>query len=204
MPIVAIAALHRCDRRLQQAIRLDRTMPFRLAAMYVLLPTYTNADVQPSQQMLELYAQKASALDPALAEPYASLGFSYGKFPGRLLDQRKAFGHALELNADDVTTNLWFGLSLVKTGYHQRGVALIDRALTLDPMLPNALRWRGILYFDGGDIERADQLLRRARDLGLQFADRNLADVANARGDAAAARNSRQRQPHGRRRRAAA
>jgi TolB-like protein/Tfp pilus assembly protein PilF len=175
---------------LQEAIRLDPKYAraySRLAAIYVVLPSLSDANLQDTQRLLMQDAQRASALDPTLAEPWASIGFSLGKFPGRLVEQRQAFEHALELDPDDATTNFWFGLSLVKTGYRKRGTALIERALAKDPMLPNALRWRGILYLHAGDIDRAGELLKRARDLGLSFADRDLADVASARGDNAAA-----------------
>lgn len=140
-------------------------------------------DVVTVQDELERLARKAIKLDPTLAEPHAALGFSYGKFAGRLVEQRKDFERALELDPDDATTNFWFGLSLIRSGYRDRGIALIERALTIDPMLPNALRWRGIMYFYSGDIDRAEQLLIRARDAGLKFADFTLAEIVNARGD---------------------
>ncbi len=180
--------LHYADAiaALQQAIRLDPKFArahSRLAALYVVIVNNIDVNLQATHDLVLQHARSASVLDPTLAEPYAAEGFSDGKFPQRLIEQRKAFDRALELDAEDVTTNFWFGLSLVKTGYRARGIALIDHALALDPMLPNALRWRGILYFDGGDLEQAEQLLKRARDLGLPFADRNLADVVSAHGD---------------------
>ena len=175
---------------LTQAIRLDPEYAraySRLAAIYVVSASTSDVNLRDTQELLMQAARRASALDPTLAEPWASIGFSLGKFPGKLVEQRQAFERALELDPDDVTTNFWFGLSLVKTGYRERGTALIDRALARDPMLPNALRWRGILYFHAGDLDRAGELLRRARDLGLSFAERDLADVVSARGDTEAA-----------------
>ncbi len=184
------AHYHDAISALREAIRLDPNYAraySRLAAIYVVLASTGDVNLSDTQKLLMQAAQRASALDPTLAEPWVSIGFSLGKFPGKLVEQRQAFERALALDPDDVTTNFWFGLSLVKTGYRERGTALIDRALVKDSMLPNALRWRGILYFDAGDIDRADELLKRARDLGLSFADRDLAGVASARGDAAAA-----------------
>ncbi len=175
---------------LQQAIRLDPDYAraySRLAALYVVIPSHSDIDVRTAHAEVLRYARSASALDPGLAEPWAATGFSWGKFAGHFIDQREAFEQALKLDPNDVTTNFWFGLSLAMTGYRQRGIALVDRALKLDPMLPNALRWRGILYFYAGDLGRAEALLKRARDLGLPFADLNLADVVEARGDTATA-----------------
>ena len=133
------------------------------------------------------YAQRASALDPDLAEPYAVLGFSEGKFAGKLIEQFTNFEHALKLEPADVTTNFWYGLGLIKAGYRERGIKQLDRGLAIDPMLPNLLRWRGVMYFDAGDLPRAEQMVRRARDLGLQPADLTLAEIAGARGDGAVA-----------------
>ena len=171
---------------LNKAIALDPDYAraySRLASIYVVLPNYEEVDVLALQDELLRTARKASELDPALAEPYAALGFSYGKFARQTVAQRQAFDRALELDPDDATTNFWYGLSLIKTGYLSRGIALIDRALEVDPMLPNALRWRGLMHFYAGDLDRAEQFLERARDAGLKFADFSLAEIVAARGD---------------------
>jgi TolB-like protein/Tfp pilus assembly protein PilF len=175
---------------LQQAIKLDPNYAraySRLASLYVVIPSHSDIDVRAGHAEVLRYARSASALDPSVAEPWAATGFSWGKFAGHFIDQREAFEQALKLDPNDVTTNFWFGLSLAMTGYRERGIALLDHALKLDPMLPNALRWRGIAYFYAGDLDHAEELLKRARDLGLPFADHNLADVIQARGDSATA-----------------
>ncbi len=175
---------------LQSAIRLDPKYAraySRLAALYTILPSYTDANVVESHATVVEHARAASALDPGLAEPFAALGFSYGKFPGKLLDQFQAMERALELEPDDVTTNFWYGLALVKAGYSGRGVERLDRTLTLDPMLPNALRWRGNMFIHAGDMASAEQVIRRARDLGLQISDVQLSKFAGARGEVEAA-----------------
>ncbi len=159
----------------------------RLSALYAVLPSYTDADVGETHAKVVQYAQAASALDPTLAEPYAALGFSYGKFPGKLLDQFQALERALELEPDDVTTNFWYGLALIKAGYEVRGIERLDRTLTLDPMLPNALRWRGNMFILSGDMVRAEQVVRRARDLGLRTSDFTLSKIVGASGDGVAA-----------------
>jgi TolB-like protein len=179
----AIAALYR-------AIELDPKFAraySRLAALYVVLATTSGESLRSLQDKVAANAKQASALDPSLAEPYAALGVWQGDFPGGLVAQRQSFDRALAIDADDVTTNFWYGLTLLRTGYGERGRALIDHALEKDPMLPNALRWRGIMYFYAGDTAHAEMYLNRARDLGLKNADRNLADIADARSDKTAA-----------------
>ncbi len=179
----AIAALHK-------AIALDPKFArafSRLAALYAVMASNSGESLRSVQDKVETNARQASALDPNLAEPYAALGVLQSAFSGGLVAQRESFDRALALDGDDVTTNFWFGLTLLRTGYRARGLALIDHALEKDSMLPNVLRWRGIMDFYAGDTARAEMYLNRARDLGLRYADRNLADIAKARGDTTAA-----------------
>ncbi len=169
---------------LESAIALDPAYVrahSRLAALYAVLPSYADADVREIHEKVKQYAASASRLDPKLAEPYASLGFSAGKFPGQIDVQFEAFKRALALEPNDVTTNFWFGIGLIKAGYTDRGVKLLDRTLELEPMLPNALRWRGLMYLFAGDDARAEAMVRRARDLGLQTADFTLSKIVAGR-----------------------
>jgi TolB-like protein/Tfp pilus assembly protein PilF len=175
---------------LQNAIELDPKFAraySRLAALYVVLATTSGESLRSLQDKVAANAKQASALDPSLAEPYAALGVLQGDFPGGLVAQRQSFDRALAIDADDVTTSFWYGLTMLKMGYVERGRAFIDHALEKDPMLPNALRWRGIMYYYAGDTAHAEMYLNRARDVGLKYADLNLAEIAKARGDKTAA-----------------
>jgi TolB-like protein len=175
---------------LENAIRLDPNYArahSRLAALYAIVPSYTDANVVEAHEKLMAHARRASELDPNLAEPYAAAGFSWGKFPGKLIEQRDTLERALAMDPNDVTSNFWLGLALAETGYPTRGAQLVDHALSVDPMLPNALRWRGLMYFYAGDAARAEPMMRRARDLGLLPAESTLSKLVAARGDTAAA-----------------
>ncbi|MCI4567421.1 tetratricopeptide repeat protein [Lysobacter sp. CFH 32150] len=175
---------------LHQAIKLDPKFAraySRLAALTVVTSSYSDIDLSQAHADVLEHAREALALDPTLAEPYAAMGLSYGKLRGGYLKQREAFDRALQIDPDDVTSNFWYGLSLIMTGYHERGVALLDHALAVDPMMPNVVRWRGNMYRYAGDIERAEQYLKQARSAGLPLANRELAEIAFDRGDAATA-----------------
>jgi tetratricopeptide (TPR) repeat protein len=67
-------------------------------------------------------------------------------------------------------------------GYARQGAEVLDRVLVLDPILPNALMWRGTQLFNAGDLDGAERLLRRASDLGLFYVGLGLSSVADARG----------------------
>ena len=175
---------------LEAATRLDPNYArayARLTSLYAVLSSYSDANSVDAHLKVVEYSQKASALDPTLAEPYAAMGLDNGEFRGKLVEQFLAMERALELEPDDVTSNFWYALALVKAGYTKAGTERLERALSLDPMLPNALRWRGSLYIHAGDLVRAEQVTRRARDLGMQTSDGNLSKIAGAKGDRAAA-----------------
>jgi len=170
---------------LEQALKLDPNFArahSRLAAIHSLEPVYVPDAVESSQAAVEREAALASALDPTLAEPYAALGVSYGQ-SNRFADAYAAMERARMLDPDDITAGFWSGVEAINTGYTKQGIAELDRVLTLDPLLPNALLWRGIQYAHAGDIDRAERLLRRAADVGLAHVGVGLHMVLAARGN---------------------
>lgn len=174
---------------LQRAVELDPNYArayARLASMHVVLASYTNTPVQEAHGNVMRYAEKALALDPTMAEAWAARGGSLAKFADTTVQSRDAFEQAMRINPNDPTASFWYGLNLITTGYRRQGTAQIEHALALDPMLPNALRWRGMLYLQEGDFARAEPLLQRAYDLGLRNTAGALSEVAMKRGDAAA------------------
>ncbi|MEP6512096.1 MAG: hypothetical protein ABJB02_10915 [Dokdonella sp.] len=171
---------------LKQAIELDPKFArahSRLAALYDVVPQYSaDTDLRAALEAVQQYARSAIALDPTLAEAYSALGLSY-RVQHRYIEEHAAYEHALALDPNDVTTNFWYGLSELMDGYTRHGMQLLDRTLTIDPMLPNALRWRAKMELSAGDLAGAQRNAQRARDLGLQVVDMNLAEIAHARGD---------------------
>ena len=171
---------------LERAVKIDPDYArayARLASMYVVLASYTDADPKHTHEKSMLYAAKALALDDDVAEAWAARGASQSKFRETQVDARDAFEQANRIDPNDPNSSFWFGLNLLTTGYRRQGTAQIEHALSLDPMLPNALRWRGMLYLQDGDIARAEPLLQRAYDLGLANTANALADIAMQHGD---------------------
>ena len=177
---------------LGQAIALDPRYAraySRLATLYWLLPVYTGSDPAQSHQQVRANAQRAIALDPRLAEPWAAMATLTSVRDGAgMVQAREEFEKALQLDPDDVTTNFWYGLTLARWGYQRAGVERIEHALAVDPMVPNVMRWRGVMYLRHGDLDGAEQFLKRAQAAGLSPAGRELAEIALQRGDTASAR----------------
>ena len=178
---------------LEQAIALDPRYAraySRLATLYWLLPTYVGGDVAQARERVRTNAQRAIDLDPRLAEPWAAKGMAASSLGGTgMLEAHEDFEKALQLDPDDVTSNFWYGLTLARFGYTRAGVERIEHALAVDPMVPNVMRWRGVLYLRDGNIDAAEQFLKRAQAAGLTLAGRELAEIVGQRGDVAAARS---------------
>ncbi len=175
---------------LQRALALDPKYArahSRLATLYATLGAYMDIDYGQTNTKAIAEANAALAFDPSLAEPHAVLGLTYGKQRGGYLRSREEFERAIALDPNDVNSNFWYGLSLVMTGYREAGIARLEHALSIDPMMPNIVRWRGLMYFLDGDLDNAELYLNRARSSGLLFAERELSYIAFQRGDVATA-----------------
>jgi TolB-like protein/Tfp pilus assembly protein PilF len=175
--------------QLEQALRLDPKFArahSRLAALQALTGNYYPEREEAATAAAESHAREALALDPELAEPWAALGALYARHR-RFIEGLEASERALKIDPDDVTANFWNGTILCQTGYLARCDAALDRVLALDPMLPNALSWRGRRYVDAGQLDAGDKMLQRSVDAGLAHAGFALARLAEERGDRAAA-----------------
>ena len=179
-------------KQLEQAIALDPNYAraySRLAAVHGILPTYVPGRYADREKQVRANAQRAIELDPRLAEPWAAMGMT-SSLSGSisLIESREYFEKALQLDPDDITSNFWFGLALVRSGYNRAGAERIEHALAVDPLVPNVMRWRGVLYLRDGDIAHAEPLLQRAWAAGLRLAGRELGEIAFHHGDAAQAK----------------
>jgi serine/threonine protein kinase/tetratricopeptide (TPR) repeat protein len=169
---------------LEKALRLDPGYArawSRLGTLHVLVPIYVPGEFDSALAAAEQAANRASALDPSLAEPQAVLGLVY-QTRRRWLEAREAFLRAAELDPDDSTANFWFGASLLGWGYMHEGNRVLDKLLVTDPIMPNALFWRGRSAIDEGNLELAERLLLRAQDLGLVHVGYGLSALADVRG----------------------
>ena len=173
----AIAALN-------EAVRLDPDYArahARLAALHAVAINYTPMSLDEALTITEREAGIAIALDPTLAEPHAALGLANNQRREQLA-ARKSLEHAVALDPADVTANFWLGTVLISTGYTALGITRLDRALAIDPLLPNALGWRGDEYLNAGDRVTAGRMLQQSADGGLSFAEQRLAFLAHAEG----------------------
>ncbi len=100
--------------------------------------------LQRDPQFARAHAEQALRLNPTLAEPHAVLGVVH-QGARRYGEAHAAFERALQLDAADDAANLWSALLHCNTGHITRCESGLERTLEIDPLLPNALNWRGRL-----------------------------------------------------------
>ena len=170
---------------LKEAIRLDPKYArahARLASFYAIANNYDNTyDLAEAQANAEREARVAIDLDTTIGEPYAALGV-FHEYRREWAAARESLEHAVTLDPSDATATFWLGLSQYDAGYRKLGIASVDRALAIDPLLPNALSWRAFFYLEAGDRESARRMAQRSADQGLAPAEIQLALLAHAEG----------------------
>jgi serine/threonine-protein kinase len=175
---------------LVQALGLDPRFArahSRIAALHVLAAEYGTRDPVTALAAAEHHARLAIGLDSRIAEPHAVLARVFRQ-QRRFVDEREAFEQALAVEPGDANTLHAYAMSLVFTGYRAQGIAMLDRVLAVDPMLPIALLWRGTAHASDGRLDDAERMLRRANAFGLLPVGFGLAWVEEQRGNATRAR----------------
>ena len=153
----------------EQAIELD---PFYakahagIADAYSLLGHY--GDMHPAEAIptARAAAERAIALDPSLAEPYATLGFiaTFSDWNAEAADT--LFRRAIALDPAYAPAHYWYQLPLnLLLGRVDSGLAESQRAVALDPLSPHGVAMLAQGYSMAGLYDDALRTSRRAVEL---------------------------------------
>jgi TolB-like protein/Tfp pilus assembly protein PilF len=171
---------------LEEALRRDPKFVRAQSQLALVQMVLNNQDPKHADEA-DKHARAAMAADPSLAQPVYVLGLVH-RYARRLAEARPYFDQAVALEPRDPSTHMYLGQWLIVNGYTKQGIAELDRAIAIDPMLPNAVNWRAYQYLYAGDVDSAQALFERTDALGLSLAKSGLGEVARARGDLPGAR----------------
>jgi serine/threonine-protein kinase len=134
----------------KQAIAIDREFSAAhagLADAYTLLAEYGFADGPTSRQRAKAAVQQALALDPNSAEALASLGLILAASDWAWDAAEDVFKRSLALNPGYASTYHWYGLNhLAVLGRFAEARPMLETAIKLDPLTPNVVESRALLY----------------------------------------------------------
>jgi len=114
-------------------------------------------------------AEKAIALDPSLAEAYASRGHARDKdrdFAGAEAD----FKRSIELNPNYPPVRLFYAISMAFNGLADESIAESKRAVELDPYSVPTVSGQAMIYHLARRDDEALAIARRAVDIDPSFA----------------------------------
>jgi TolB-like protein len=134
-----------------------------LAAAYRVAPSWFITD-RDYDALAISSANKAIALNPNLALPYAVLGLLAGTTPPFDFDEGFAqLDQATKLDPKETTAWLWRGVLNVKLGYFDKAEQDFRQCLTLDPAYELCRRYIAEVKFYMGDTKRALVLFEQGR-----------------------------------------
>src|SRR5712692_5992382 len=141
-----------------------------LAQAWKLLPAFNGGAPQDCFPQAESAARKALALDDTLSDAHAALaslkGLNGFDYPGAIIEYERA----LQLNPNDATAHQWFANdTLANIGQNEREVAVMKRAVELDPLsliINSNLGWA---YIHAGRLDDAVAQLRKTVEMDASF-----------------------------------
>lgn len=132
-----------------------------LAEVYVVLPSYSDAEPDSTWPAARANAAKAIALDSTLGVPHAALG-AVLRDQHRWADAEREFKLAMKLEPEYPTTYHWYSRMLLSLGKFKEAVAAAEKARALDPLSQPILVNLGTMQAFAGDYEAADATLKSA------------------------------------------
>ena len=129
--------LRKAVEYLEEAVRLDPSYALAhagLADAYVILSGYSLAAQHETIPKARRAADRASTLDPTLAEPYATLALIAMNYDWDWAGADRLYRRAIELNPNFATARAWYREYLAFLGRFDEGLTQIQRAHELDPL----------------------------------------------------------------------
>ena len=143
------------------------------ALAYVFASTWNNIGLWSPREGLPKgrgAAQKAIELDPMLADGYVAMGYARMNFDWDWPGAEKHFKRALELSPQSpLALDAYANFLLFVRGRLDEAVAVLNRALALDPFSPALHSDLGVFYFNFGQFDRAIPFFRKTLELDSNF-----------------------------------
>ena len=145
----------------------DYALPFTgIADVHTILAIYGLLDSAEAQGIAEKAAERATALDPELAEAYFSTGLIQHCFHSDWVNADGSLRRAVELNPVFAAAHAWRGMGLVNVGARvDEGFEYARQACALDPHSPYIWAIAGLANLMGRRYGEALEHLEQALEL---------------------------------------
>ena len=162
------------ESNLRQALERDSNFAEALAALadvYVVQSNFGYRSASKGVALARDAADRAITLNPLLGEAYAAKGWVYASRSTRAsLDSAEAsFQRAIKLNPNAAWSFHGYSLMLTMELRIPDALSENDRALLLNPLMPGARSFRGVLIYMTGNKAEAIRLLKAAGDINPDY-----------------------------------
>jgi adenylate cyclase len=140
-----------------------------LADCYAVSYYYVGERNRQLMPLAKTFAAKAIELDPTLAEPHATIGFTTWLLDWDRAGAEKEFLRAIELNPNYPTAHHWYSRYLRGIGRLDDAFREIKRAEELDPLSLVIINNKAEIYIDRGELDAAVRECQRMIDLDPNF-----------------------------------
>jgi serine/threonine protein kinase/Tfp pilus assembly protein PilF len=164
-------SLEKAKQYLKQAIEKDPNYAAawaELAAVYNVEPDYAPVSNAENMPKARAAAEKAMAIDDALALPHAVLGGilnSAFEWEG----SEREFRRAIELNPNDPNTHSWYAFLLSQVGRHGEAIVQAKQALAIEPLNPKYGDTLASVLRDGGQNEMAVDEFKKTLEIDPNY-----------------------------------
>jgi serine/threonine-protein kinase len=136
-------------RCFEDAVSLDPDWALGWAGLgdsYAVMADYGLLPQEAAVPSANRAAERATALDPNLAEAYATLGLLRSRYGWKWEEAERFFRKAIELNPGYSTAHHWYAVDyLAMIGRFEEALSEIDQAISLDPLSAIAQEGRGFV-----------------------------------------------------------
>ncbi|MBW3660847.1 MAG: tetratricopeptide repeat protein, partial [Gemmatimonadetes bacterium] len=140
-----------------------------LADAYVLLALRRYRSREETVPRAREAAERALALEPGLAEAYATRGLIASR-AGHAWDSAEAdLRRAIDLNPSYASAHHWYGGMLTSVGRLEEALHEYRRAIELDPLAPSVQGAFALALWVHGDLAQAEEAARRSHELAPEL-----------------------------------
>ena len=148
-------------RCFEEAIAIDPNWALGWAGLgdsYAVLADYGLLSQEAAVPAANRAAERATELDPTLAEAYTTLGLLRSRYGWKWDEAGAFFRKAIDLNPGYATARHWYALDyLAMLGRLDEALVQIDVAISLDPLSAIAQEGRGLVFMLRGAFREAVQ-----------------------------------------------
>jgi TolB-like protein len=159
--------VHEALSRHEQAVTADSAYGQAwagIALTQVVFPIHTATSPHEAMPKAKAAALRALALDSTLAPAYAALALVAQDYEWDWPAADRSFRGAIALNPSYATAHQWYSAFLATQRRHDEALALAERAVALDPLLPTVHRNLATVRIARGEYESALAGLRHAAE----------------------------------------